>query len=554
MSRVAFTCLLLASAAGAAPDRAKEIDDYLTRCERFGFSGSVLVVRAGKTLLQRGYGLADREKGVLASADTTYEIASATKTFTACAVMKLVEAGKLSLDDPIAKHLPGVPEARGDITVRHLLAHTSGMPRSATGGRGSNLRAAVAGYLAAPPVREPGAAFEYWNGGYALLAGIVEHVSGMSYMAFCRENLFRPAGLENTGFTGDDFLRNQAIGYDGAGAVRPAAGHPYGEYGWQYRGMGGIVTSVADLKRFLDAYEAGKVVSEGNRRLMETEVTEYYGLGWGIAATKRKTRRIGHGGDVRCFHTSIERFPDERALVIVLTNVDAIEAWPIGWNVEALLFGETPPYPVPPSLVDVDGKALDALAGAYAIDDANRIDVARSGGGLLVTGTGPRASAALAGSEGADLSREIAVAERVVAAVRARDPAPIAAVLADRVPKSWPGHLVNIIWPGHLERWGELKGVRTLGATAPSKGYVRVLVELEHERGKTLLEVAFEQGKLGIFRLDAQRFLGGTVYQPTAPGRFAAFPWKGPQCPPLRFDGKDLVLAGGVRAARIEAR
>ena len=78
MSRVAFACLILVATAGAAPDRAKEIDDYLARCERFGFSGSVLVVRDGKTLLQRGYGLADREKGVPATEHTVYEIASAT--------------------------------------------------------------------------------------------------------------------------------------------------------------------------------------------------------------------------------------------------------------------------------------------------------------------------------------------------------------------------------------------------------------------------------------------------------------------------------------------
>jgi CubicO group peptidase (beta-lactamase class C family) len=554
MRTLVIGCILLTSAARAEPGRAKDVDAYLARCERFGFSGSVLVARDGNVLLARGYGLADRENGVRATEDTVYEIASATKPFTACAVLKLVEAGKLSLDDPVSKYLPGVPEGKRAITVRHLLAHTSGMPRSATGGRGPDLESAVRAYLGAPAARAPGEEFEYWNGGYALLAGIVERASGMSYTDFCRENLFRPAGLRNTGFTGDEALERQAVGYDGDGRVRPAAGHPYGEYGWQYRGMGGVVTSVADLWRFLEAYDAGKILSAESRRLMETPVTKNYGLGWGMAETKRGTRRIGHGGDVRAFHTSIERFPGERAVVVVLCNVDEIHAWPVGWNIEAFLFGEVPPYPVPPELVEATGEALDALAGCYAIDETSRISVARSGSGLLLTAEGPKAAGAVGGGGAADLSKEIAVAETVVTAVREGKAAPIEAVLAKRVPKSWPGHLVGIIWPRHVERWGELKDVRTLGATSPVQGYVRVLMELRHERGTPLLEVALEQGRLGRFELDARRFLGGTLYQPTGPGVFAAFAWLGKQPPSIRFEKGDLVLPGDVRAKRTEAR
>jgi CubicO group peptidase (beta-lactamase class C family) len=192
--RAALACALLASLARAVPDPAKEIDAFLARCERFGFSGSVLVVRKGKVLLRHGYGLADRETGARITEDTLFEIASSTKPFTACAVLKLAEAGKLSLDDPIGKHLPGVPDDKQAITIRHLLAHTSGMPRAAGGG-GDDPAAAAKAYLSAPAARKPGEAFEYWNGGYALLAALVERASGRSFMDYCRENLFRPAGL-----------------------------------------------------------------------------------------------------------------------------------------------------------------------------------------------------------------------------------------------------------------------------------------------------------------------------------------------------------------------
>lgn len=262
--------------------------------------------------------------------------------------------GKLSLDDPISKHLPGVPEEKRAITIRHLLAHTSGMSRM-SGGGGSDLEAAVKGYLSKPLARKPGEAFEYWNGGYALLAAIVERAGGGSYMDFCREHL----GLANTGFTGDAGLVGQAAGYEGERRVRLAAEHPYLNYGWQYRGMGGIVTSASDLWRFLKAYDGGRILSEESRRLMETAVTANYGLGWGMADTKRGTRRIGHGGDVQGFHTSIERFPAERRAIIVLCNVEGVPAWAITWNVEALLFGEAPPYPMPPDVADVPEEALD---------------------------------------------------------------------------------------------------------------------------------------------------------------------------------------------------
>src|SRR5687767_10234922 len=118
-------------AAGAA------LDDYLGRCAAFGWSGAALIARDGKVVLEKGYGLADRKTGRANDPDTLFEIASATKPFTACAVMKLVELGKLGLDDSISKHLPGVPDDKKDIPVRHLLAHTSGMPRMSPRGSGS---------------------------------------------------------------------------------------------------------------------------------------------------------------------------------------------------------------------------------------------------------------------------------------------------------------------------------------------------------------------------------------------------------------------------------
>jgi CubicO group peptidase (beta-lactamase class C family) len=541
MRRVTLACVL-ASAAAASPDREKEIDEYLSRCERFGFSGSVLVARDGEIVLHRGYGLADRESGERVTADTVFEIASATKPFTACAVLKLAEMGKLSLDDPIAKHLPGVPEDKRAITIRHLLAHTSGMSRMAGGG-GDDLAVAVRGYLSKPLARAPGEAHEYWNGGYALLAAIVERAAGTSYMDFCREHLFRPAALASTGFTGDAGLARQAVGYDGEERVRLAAGHPYSSYGWQYRGMGGIVTSTSDLWRFLKAYDEGRILSEESRRLMESRVTPNYGLGWGMAETRRGTLRIGHGGDVRGFHASVQRFPAERAAIVVLSNVEGIPPWAIGWNVEALLFGEAPPYPMPPAIAPPPD--LDPLVGRYAVADGDFVVVERDKGeGLLLGGEGTRACAALLGSAGGDFAAEIRAAEEIVAAVRRGDAKPIGAILMPGIPESWPALLVGTIWPRHVGKWGELEGVRTLGATQIRPGRVQILLELRHQGGAPRLSIILQDGRLNIFDLNGPRFAVALVAQPVGPAEFAGFAWLGQQPPRVRFLPNCLVFGG----------
>ncbi len=502
---------------------AKAIEAYLSACARFGFSGSVLIVRKGQTVVARGYGMADRKARVPNTPDTLFEIASATKPFTACAVMKLVEQGKLALDDSIAKHLPDVPEDKRAITVRHLLSHRSGMPRSAGGGRGPDLGQAVRGYLRARPARQPGVSFEYWNGGYALLAGIVERASGRSYMDFCQKHLFEPAGLKSAGFTGDTDLPRQAVGYSGKTAVRKAAGHPYGSYGYQYRGMGGIVLSAKELLQFMDALHAGRVLLPASVKLMQTAVTKHYGLGWGIAPTKRQTRRVGHGGDVRGFHMQMQRFPDEDATIIVMCNVEGIPLYTVAWNLEALLFGQKPSYPMPPALVSLDQKTLDGYAGSYVIDKKNRILVERADGGLRVYGDGRKACEVLGAkpvSEG-----PVKAAIGVIEATRRGDAAPIEKILMAGIPTTWPDHLVTLIWPAHVKRWGAFDGMRVIGARTIGRGRTSVLVELRHARGMPRVKVVLQDGKLNIFDLNGPRYSVSRAVQPVGNGRFTTFSW-----------------------------
>ncbi|MEM8709636.1 MAG: serine hydrolase domain-containing protein [Planctomycetota bacterium] len=540
LALLASTCTLAALAHPfGTPSRETEkarIEAYLESCEAYGWSGVAYVERDGKVLLHRGYGLADRKAKRKNGPETLFEIASATKPITACAVMALVEEGKIKLEDSIAKHLPGVPEDKASITIEHLLAHTSGMPRMGDAGHGHDLKAAVAAYLAPAPVRAPGEAYEYWNGGYALLAAVIANVSEESYQDFCQRRLFDRADMNATGFTGDDSLpeKRQATGYRGDAEVRQAADHPYGSYGYQYLGMGGVVSNAKDLARFADAFDSGTLLKPETAARMVEPRTPGSGLGWRVTETARGTRRIGHGGDVAGFHTQWQRFPDERAQIIVFSNGDSGPPLQLAWNIESMLFGAKPAYPVPPSQKKIARRDLDAAAGTYESKDGTRLTVAREGSALVVS-----AGAAIVGdgSKAPELSpkeREIVDLARAflddVTAGRAEALGPR---IVERVPPAWAYTLTGLIWPKHAARWGALKEARCVSVTSGGS-YWTLQFRLEHEQGPRPLQMVFHEKKLSGFDLEAKGDKVAGTYVWTEDDRFSRFDW-GPRVGWMNF-------------------
>jgi CubicO group peptidase (beta-lactamase class C family) len=217
--------LLLLLSALALPQQknsdAAQFQALVGRYERAGWSGSALVARGEHLLFARGFGPADL-LGERANTDTgLFEIASLSKQFTAAAILKLEMQSKLALDDAIGLHLPEVPAHSASITVSQLLHHTSGVPREHSAGKGEDLAVALKAYLGSGPTHKPGSQFGYWNGGYALLAGIVERASGMG---FKRCTPFGEPGSERVG------LRfGQAMGDELAVGVEIGGGEHTGE-------------------------------------------------------------------------------------------------------------------------------------------------------------------------------------------------------------------------------------------------------------------------------------------------------------------------------------
>jgi CubicO group peptidase (beta-lactamase class C family) len=285
---------------------------------------SVLVMRGSEVIFRKSYGLADMEQRVASTPSTHYRLASVTKQFTAAAILTLAERGKLSLDDPIRRYLPSLPEWAEPMTIRHLLTHSSGvvdyediMPAGTTK---QLTDADVLRLLESEKttVFPAGTSYRYSNTGYSFLALIVERVSGMSFADFLQQNLFVPLGMRTT-------VAHQ----EGISTVpRRAFGYSRDGHSWHRTdqsltsavlGDGGIYTSIDELTHWLTALDGGRFAAAAEPRV-DTDVpgTRY---GFGLRISEHNGRRlISHTGETMGFRNALVRFPDQHLAVVVLTN------------------------------------------------------------------------------------------------------------------------------------------------------------------------------------------------------------------------------------------
>ena len=344
----------------------KRIVGFVERAESAGFSGAVLAAKDGKVVAAVGVGSADLDGKTPNSPATLFEIASATKPFTAAATIRLVQDGKLKLDDPISKHLPGVPANCKEITMRHLLQHTSGIPGANSQGAGDDLARVLPVFLRGGPKRTPGTNWEYWNQGYSLASEIIARASGKKYVEYCKESLFAPAKMNATLFTGDEAPEGVlvAVGGSSRGAPRSALDHPYGNsYGFQYRGMGGMVTNVWDLWRWDRALHGDDVLTDDSKAEMFKPGLKDYALGWNVRKDKQGRLVQSHGGGVRGFVCEVRRYPEADGCLFVLCNRDDAPARQVAQAVEEILFGDKRTVTEPPS--PLKGELAKAIVGRY---------------------------------------------------------------------------------------------------------------------------------------------------------------------------------------------
>jgi CubicO group peptidase (beta-lactamase class C family) len=292
---------------------------------------AIAVVKGTDTLLFKGYGFADLENRVPVTPTTVFRIGSVTKQFTSAAIMQLVEQQRLRLDDPLTAYLPAFPTHGRQITVRHLLNHTSGIPSytdiGAPFGAVSRLDLAPDSLLAIVAhdslMFEPGSHFYYNNTGYFMLGMIIDRIVQQRYGAYLEERLFAPLHLTQTIYCDTRrIIPQRAHGYDRG---------PSGLVNTEFISMqlpaaaGSLCSTVGDLVSWTRQLASGQVVSAASYREMTTPVTLSSGrpmsYGYGLSANTRLGHRvIEHGGGINGFISQLSYAPDDSLIVAVLSN------------------------------------------------------------------------------------------------------------------------------------------------------------------------------------------------------------------------------------------
>jgi CubicO group peptidase (beta-lactamase class C family) len=309
----------------------KNVDAYLAKLEKIGYSGSVLVALNGQPVVLRGYGHSDMERKIKNSPTTISDIGSITKQFTAAAILKLEMQSKLSTDDKITKYFQNVPADKSEITLHHLLRHASGLPGGVGGDYEKIGEAEFVEKVLNSPLRFPvGTRFSYSNVGYSLLALIIEKVSGQSYEQYLYESLWKPAGMETTGYSRPSFNKDLiAVGYrNDERWGKPTDKEWPGDAPYMHlKGNGGILSTTGDLFKWDRALLGDTILSKEAKtkyyfpalRADETG-NSHYGYGWDVRKTDRNTTRIWHNGSNNIFFADFYRFIDEDVTIILMTN------------------------------------------------------------------------------------------------------------------------------------------------------------------------------------------------------------------------------------------
>ena len=410
-----LTLLFAALLQAATPVAAPAIDDVLAQWTSATPGCAVGIERDGHTVLEKGFGMADLERGVPNRGDTIFEAGSVSKQFTAAAVLLLARDGRLSLDDPIRKYIPELPDYDKPITIRQMLTHTSGLRDwgsvAGIGGWPRTTREYTHGHVLDILSRqkalnfEPGTRWSYSNSGFNLAAILVSRVSGLSFAEFTRRRIFEPLHMTSTSWR-DDHTRvvpGRALAY----RYESDAYHldlPFENV----HGNGGLLTTVGDLLIWTRNFRTPVV---GDAALVTEQTTpgrfadgqaHDYGLGVWVRQY-RGVNEVRHSGSTAGYRAYLTTFPEARAGVAVLCNAANANAEAVAYTVVDRVLGDRlEPREEPRNTHALSASELSAIVGLYRDTstgvpsrlgkDGERLRVDR--GGVLYADSGTRLRAA----------------------------------------------------------------------------------------------------------------------------------------------------------------
>jgi CubicO group peptidase (beta-lactamase class C family) len=349
-----------------------KIDSYLESSLTNGFSGVVLVSKKGEIILSKGYGWADRENKIPNSSSTVFNIGSVTKQFTASAILKLAEQGKIKTSDRISSYFIQTPIDKRDITIHQLLTHTSGISNRTGGFRydEASKEQFLKEFFETELQSKPGTNFQYANANYIMLTAILESVSGQTYSSFLHDYLFEPSQMKSTGYKSINFNTERlAHGYyyniadekwEDWGTTQQHL--PYNDKHWYSIGKGDIHSTIEDLYKWHVALTNNVVLTSKTREIQETpyvaendKMTSYYGYGWAISKSDRETKIVAHNGSNGLYFADFVRFIDDDVVVIYITNAFlGTESENVARNIGKMIFNKNyNPSPIPKNIYEL---------------------------------------------------------------------------------------------------------------------------------------------------------------------------------------------------------
>ncbi|HEY2014790.1 MAG TPA: serine hydrolase [Bryobacteraceae bacterium] len=351
------------------------------------FMGSVLVARGGEVLLNKGYGSANLEWNVPNSPATKFRLGSVTKQFTAACILLLEERGKLKVDDPVKKYMPDAPAAWDKITIFHVLTHTSGIPNFTNFPEYSKEEPfpttpekLVARFRDKPLDFAPGEKWSYSNSGYVLLGYLIEKVSGQTYEAFLKENIFTPLGMKDTGYdSNSEIIPRRAAGYAAGknGAVNAGFVHMSIPFS-----AGALYSTTEDLLRWEQGLFGGKVLSAASLQKMTTPFKDNYAMGLSVR-TAGGHKVIDHGGGIEGFNTHLAYYPEDKVTVVVLGNLNGPAPSDIAGKLGAAAHGEQVQLPSERKEITLPQATLARYVGTYEFSPGMKLMMTLDGNQLM---------------------------------------------------------------------------------------------------------------------------------------------------------------------------
>lgn len=531
--------------------------EHYRRAASFGFSGGLRLLQHGAVRLSTTSGFADHSRRIPMGEETVFNIGSVTKQFTAAAILKMEELGRLRTSDPINKFLPDVPAEKAGITIHQLLSHQGGFKHSmADLARTPERDAAVREMLTAELKHPPGTAFSYSNVGYALLAAIVDRLSERGYEAFLREQLWLPLGIAKTGMVLPDWREAQiADGLEFSGTTSAKVPEEWSDTGttWFTRGAGGMDSTMIELTRWAEALRTGGMLSDASRRKlfwphvrMNTKRILYYGYGWSLEQEKDGSCIIGHNGGGGVHYDVLSIVPQQKAVVATF-NTQQKTPWSFNSNfVESLnpvLTGASLIFP------EIGSSPADARhAGVYELKSGERFRVIAEGGSLKIP------------SDSVAALRVFAPWQVITQAPIAQfeDPGAIVGPIFEGINRGEYGKLIERLspestakaendfwsgyWPQLTQRMGPYRGADVVG-TFMRGDRLRTLVRLRFEKSSTVVALVHSPGGKMFIDVIPSSFYPEVYLAPGRGHEYVSFYPTTQRTISVRFEGNDVRIS-----------